>query len=172
MRPTMATALQKADDDAWSLDPEVEKRYRKRQTETYVREAGRKFLETRGWTVIRYDSARYVGWGVVRQFAEKAKAWAFAIAAKRSPGPFPQMPFPHSVGKRHWPDLIALRHNFSHGWDQVLFLEAKAAKKKPDPDQVKVHEMLRKLGYCVVWFDCVKTGGKMSLAEWYEGEGL
>lgn len=144
------------------------------QKETAVRNAGQKFLEKRGWTVIRYDSGRFVGWGLAVKFKNDIMDWVSGGQRFRGTVPCPALPFPRTIGKKGWPDLIAIRHNFEHGWDQVLFLEAKQPGKKPTPEQRKVHAELREQGFCVVWFDCIKDqpGAWSSLAEWYEENRL
>ncbi len=141
------------------------------QKETAVRNAGQKFLEKRGWTVIRYDSGRFVGWGLAVKFKEDVERW---ITSSPGMGTFPDLPWPRTIGKKGWPDLIAIRHNFEHGWEQILFLEAKQPGRKPTPEQRNIHAGLRDQGFCVVWFDCIQDewGAASSLAEWYEENGL
>jgi len=122
--------------------------------ESAVQDSIRGYLEGRGWLVIRFQSGLFVGWFQL----EKLKSTIFAILkANRNPVAMlaafgkivPTSVGSSTLGRKSFPDLIALRSRATEGEDfgpiDCIIIECKAKGLKPKPEQGQALDTLRRV---------------------------
>ena len=114
----------------------------------------RAYLEARGWLVIRFQSGLFVGWFQLAQLRDKLLT---IIKERRSPAALleafkkivPTSVGSSTLGRKSFPDLIALRSRATEGEDfgpiDCIIIECKAKGLKPKPEQGQALDTLRRV---------------------------
>jgi hypothetical protein len=146
-------------DSAFALTPADLHRGAK-ETEAVVSEQIREFLALHGWLVLRWQTGLFAGWSQVQSEAAKAREQGRPFNARNlAPTPMGSTP----LGRKSFPDLIALRPKPE---PEILFIETKRTANKPDADQARTLEKLRRLGFRALYADGL-TLGLEPFREWY-----
>lgn len=112
--------------------------------EAPIQDAVQHYLSLCGWTHLRTFPGRWVPWGET-------------LASRH--GGF--MPRPRTLHESHLPDILAVKADAATGVPggaRVLWVEVKKPGERPDADQTRMHERLRRAGFVVIWCDGMAAG--------------
>jgi hypothetical protein len=113
--------------------------------EAAILEGVQTFLSLTGWTHLRTFPGLWCPYG---EYLAALRGGAFRAR-------------PRTLHERFLPDLIAVKADPSSGIaaaGRVLWIEVKKPGERPEREQERMHERLRRAGFIVVWCDGVQAG--------------
>lgn len=140
-------------------DPAAPKKKRERP-EHEVEEQIKKFLQSRGWVIVRNHVGTFVGVGRLIAMLKAGKPIRMEDMG----------PLMVRIGEKGTADFKAERVLRGHGFAAVqqVYYEVKGPGEKPKPHQMDWLRTRAQLGFSAAWFDSFDGDSDTALLPWYK----